>query len=904
MKIKKTKKIIGGIFRVLGVVMITIITLSLITAVAMFIRYRDTLSLNNDRAKTIVSNSTENTFKQRGATNIFDKNGELLTEIKIRDYEYVDYEHISQQAKDVFISAEDRRFYEHKGIDVKGLSRAGLAYVRNRGEITQGGSTITQQLVKNVFLSHEQTASRKLQEIFIAYRLEQKYSKQDIMEFYLNNIYFGRGVYGIQTASQFYFDKDASELTIEEGVVLAALTNNPTVFDPIDNKETAKGRHHRIFYMMLENEKISESEYNRLINSDIEVTISDDSESEQINENLLDTQDFVSTYVIHNATEEIMKKNGFVMRYLFSTEDAENTYKKNYNEMYKRVREQVMSGGYNIYTTIDMEKQRELQRTIDNELSRYSNEELENGIFALQSSVATIDNNTGEIVAVVGGRTGSSSQNVFNRSFQGARQPGSATKPILVYAPSFDLGYIPQMRVKDEPINNGPSNYDNRYRGYVTISDAIKYSYNTIPYKIMEDLGGDVLMSKLGDMEFSHLSYWDKNPITSVGGFHNGTTSPEMASAFATLANEGRYRTANGIYKIEDLTGETIYSRPSGRGKQIYSKGSAYITTQELMRVTNERGGTAYGTTVNGFESAGKTGTTSNYRDSWFVGYTPEYTTSVWVGYDIPRTLNRNERNIAKNLWKIYMNAIHNNELEKREFEINDEVIEMYLNPSSYEVSTEKRGGWVSTLLPTSYINKINSDMLERQERLEKERRERELAEKRERERLDRVFREEVAKDIKGSGKALSKELKDQETAKNMFSELERFRVTDEYTFNRGITLKDNVEKFISDNVEYEKLRLELLIKTNREGNRITNEINTIRRNLELEKERLEKERLEEERKLEEKRLEEKRLEEKRLEEERLEKERLEEDNNNTENNTEDENNSEREDVKEEDKEE
>lgn len=640
----------------IGILTFFMVLLLVVTIGAVFfiVNYGDDIAALKNEAINIVRDIDTTTFRSREESRIYGSNGELISTIREREYEYVEYDQLGRNIVNSFIAVEDLRYYEHDGVDLKSIARAGLEYIRNRGEITQGGSTITQQLAKNVFLTHEQTIDRKITEIFIALELEDMYSKREILEFYLNNIYFGRGAYGVQTAAKTYFSKDISELSIAEAALLTALTNNPTLYDPIESPDQATQRRNTVIAVMRENGFISEADYRNARYSELGINLNTVTREEQ---GLLSVNSYPVTFAVHSAAEELMRRDGFEFRYWFDEEIERREYDEKYTEKYNEYRNKINSGGYHIYTTIDMEKQNLLQETVDSSLRRYSTATRDDGIYRLQGSAVTIDNQTGDLLAIVGGRSQDDVESVYNRAYQAYRQPGSAIKPILVYTPAFEKGLTPRTRMEDAEIENGPQNYDGRYRGMVTISDAIKHSYNTIPYNIAEMYGPRALLQYLADMEFSKLDPKDNVLATSIGGFTYGSNTLEMSSAYATIARAGMYVRPTGIERIETALGELLYEN-SRAEKEVYDFIATETMTRELRRVVEERGGTGYGVGVRGVPSAGKTGTTDQYRDVWFVGYTPYYTTGVWVGEDTPVPLGSARRG-PRDIWRVYMNRLH-----------------------------------------------------------------------------------------------------------------------------------------------------------------------------------------------------------------------------------------------------
>ena len=408
-----------------------------------------------------------------------------------KDVYYLTDNEIPYLVKAAIVSVEDKKFYSHDGVDYKAVFRALWALIKNKGEITQGGSTVTQQLAKNIFLTQEVTFERKLKEVFIARELEKTYTKDQILEFYINNIYFANGFYGIEAAAQGYFNKTAAELTLSEIAYLCAIPNNPSDYNPFIYPENTLDRRDRILDQMFENENIDLAMLNEALNEEIELN------SVTNNKN-----NYVETYVRHCAITELMKQSGFDIKYSFDSDEEEEKYDSLYNELYKEYSSKLYTGGYRIYTSIDMDAQENLQNSIDERLEQYT-ETNDEGIFKMQSSGVCIDNSSGYVVAIVGGRSQDYSGYTLNRAFQSFRQPGSSIKPILVYTPIFEMGYTPDDTVVDEKIEDGPQNAGGGYLGEITIRQAVTYSTNTVAWKLFDILTPQRGIEFLNEMNFS-----------------------------------------------------------------------------------------------------------------------------------------------------------------------------------------------------------------------------------------------------------------------------------------------------------------------------------------------------------------------------------------------------------------
>lgn len=600
-------------------------------------------------AKELVQQSSKETFKATETSLVYDKDGKLIKTIKgDKEVYYLDYKDIPREFVDAMVSIEDKKFYEHKGIDVKANIRAavGVLFHKSYG----GGSTITQQLSRNVFLTTMFSYERKFKEIFISLELEKKYTKDELMEFYLNNIYFANGYYGIQAASKGYFHKDVKKLSLSQIATLCAIPNSPTMYNPREHLENTLVRRNRILENMLEDGKITQIEYQKAI-----------SEKIVIKNSKTTIHNYVETFIYDSATKALMKQEGFKFRYRFKTKEERETYMEGYNEVYEQCQKRLKTAGYRIYTSIDMEKQKLLQDTVNNCLQDFT-EKNEDGVYTLQSGAVCIDNETGRVVAIVGGREQEDiSGYTLNRGFQAYRQPGSTIKPILVYIPAFEkLGYNPDSILSDEKIEGGPRNAGDSYWGSISLRQAVERSKNVPVWKLYEELTPEVGMNYLKEMRFSKLMPEDyHNMATCLGGFNIGVSVLEMASAYATIENDGVYRDPTCIVKILNSEGETII-RDRIDTKLVYSGNAARMMTNVLEGVLRSGGTAANIGGIYNMDSAGKTGTTNEDKDGWFCGYTPYYTTAVWVGYDQPRTVSSlwGLSNPAR-IWKQYMSELH-----------------------------------------------------------------------------------------------------------------------------------------------------------------------------------------------------------------------------------------------------
>ena len=589
-------------------------------------------------------------FSMLSDTVIYDKDGKQIGLINAGHYQYMDINHISMNLQNGYIAQEDRRFKNHNGVDWIATFRAGLALIKHGGEVTQGGSTITQQVIKNTYLTQERTFTRKIVEILLAPELEKKYSKADIIEFYCNTNFYGHRCYGVEAASLYYFGKHAEDLAPEEAAVLIGISNSPSAYDPVSHPDASKNKRDDVLKSMNEVGYLSNEDYEKAVSSPLKIV---QKETEGTDEN------YQSSYAIHCAALELMKMDGFEFQYTFDNKEDYTLYSERYTAAYSEQSDRIRAGGFQIYTSLDSGLQAVLQTQIDASLSGFT-ELQENGKFALQGAGVIVDNKTNYVTAIVGGR---GADDPFNRAYLSARQPGSTIKPLIDYGPAFDTGeYYPTRMVNDHKWEKGPSNSGRRYFGNVTVREALNRSLNTVAWQILEDIGIDFGLSYLGEMEFQKLSYVDNQvPSLSIGGFTNGVRVVDMAKGYSTLANGGVYNDRTCIVKILHEKEGELTKDMTPFAKQVYRSDSAFMLTDVLKGTFTSPYGTGRGLGLeNDMPAAGKTGTTNSSKDTWFCGYTPYYTAAVWVGYDIPRNMpGIYGATYAGKIWKNVMDEIH-----------------------------------------------------------------------------------------------------------------------------------------------------------------------------------------------------------------------------------------------------
>ncbi len=666
----KKKKGKRGVLKTAGrsIKLLLFLTILLLVGV-LYLRYGRDVTTMYQEAKLLVKLSSNDTFRQTETSIIYDVEGNELKSLSgEKKVFYVDYKDIPQYFIDAMVSVEDRKFFKHKGIDAEGVGRAFVALIEHKGDITQGGSTITQQLAKNIFLTNELTWKRKVKEAFVSLELEKKYDKTKIMEFYLNNIYFSNGYYGIDAASKGYFQKELSDLSLSQVAFLCAIPNNPSYYDPVTNMEHTISRRNKILHDMLGEGYINELDYTRGTEEEI---VLDPKVEEHIN--------YVETYVFYSATRALMKANGFEFESGFANDYEKEAYEESYKTTYDEWYRTLFTGGYRIHTSIDVGVQEQLQESLDKGLADYE-EKNDDGVYAFQGAATCINNESGMVCAVVGGRTQEEVKGyTLNRAFQSPRQPGSSIKPLNVYTPAFELGYSPEKKINVLDDNG-------KVKNTMEIKRAVAKSNNGVAKQIYKDLTPGRCMSYIKKMEFKFLVKSDESvEAGALGGFAYGTTTEEMAAAYFALENDGQYKAPTCITSITDSAGNVLFEN-SGETKTVYDKNATRMMTSVLQGVLKD-GGTAEGFGLKDMHCAGKTGTTNKNYDGWFCGFTPYYTTAVWVGYDMPRELKELAGNTYPvKIWNAFMTGLHS-ELEDADFA---EFVDTYREKETTEEESEE----------------------------------------------------------------------------------------------------------------------------------------------------------------------------------------------------------------------
>lgn len=702
-----------GILNVLLIILIGGIFVGTIIAIKVYPMYQEA----STTAYTKLASLKDSNFRMLGNTKIYDKNDKIIGEINAGDYKYVPINKVSPFIQNGYIATEDRRFTEHIGIDVQSLARAGLSLIKHNGEITQGGSTITQQVIKNNLLSQEQSYSRKLVEILIAPKIEQEYSKAKIMEFYVNTNYYGNGCYGIETASRFYFNKHCKDLTLAEAAMLCGVSNSPNNYNPIKSMKLATEKEHQVLKNMLHEDYISQDEYDKALEQEIRVRATVDE---------YDNDNYMISYALYSTALELMKKDGFKFKYIFSSSEEQSKYAEEYSKAYAEKASLLRAGGYKIHTSFDTKLQAKLQRSIDKSLRGYT-EKQKNKKYALQSSGVCIDNQTGYIVAMVGGR---GEKDEFNRAFLSTRQPGSSIKPLLVYAPSINDGVItPSSVYTDKKVyarpndtsSYSPSNSGGGFRGDMPIREALARSINTIAFQLYQDTTPQIAMSYLDKMQFTTLSSVDNHALSlCLGGFTNGVRIVDLAKGYATLPMGGKYTTRTCIrYVDHEVKGKVLDdTNLEDTESEVFTPDTAFMMCDMMQGTLKEDYGTAHRIYNKNMIAGGKTGTTSSNKDAWFSGFSKYYTTTVWVGYDTPRVMEgMYGGTVPAEIWSKFMTGIKKN-MTKADFDKPDTIALRKAHGTSYAgknlklVKMGKHTWYETRKLGTEWYSKINDYML------------------------------------------------------------------------------------------------------------------------------------------------------------------------------------------------
>ena len=548
---------------------------------------------------------------------LYDANSKIFSEEYTEWSQPLALEEIPEIAKQLFIYSEDERFYQHIGFDVSAIARALIANTSEQS-IQQGGSTITQQLVRMRYLTPDKTYERKLMELFYAYEIEKSYSKDEIFEMYLNEMYFSNQVYGIGAAATYYFNRPLPKLSIAEIAFISAIPNNPSLYDPVVHFENTKNRQERLIDKLTEHGAITVDEADTYKNEPIQLNI----------KQKVQQYPSYSTFVLQELKWLIAEQSGYREKIDTTSDKLEKELL--HVELQKKM-DEILRQGVHIYTALQPHKQRQDEAAINRILPDTD----------LQASATIIDNETREVISIFGGKD--YKKHDLHRAFQSPRQPGSAFKAISVFAPYFEETSATRYSI----VNGGPycvgnfcpDNYGRIWYSNLTLETAFKNSINTSALRLFEAVGVDTAFSYINRFNFKSISEKDRTSAAALGGLTYGVTSLEMADAYTSFI-DGYYVPVHSIRKVTDLTGETLFSWQNKR-EEMWSA----TTTKTMRSLLNETVNTGTGRGL--YSSSGyigaKTGTTNDFKDYWVAGLTDDYTAAVWIGYDQPRSMEAAE---------------------------------------------------------------------------------------------------------------------------------------------------------------------------------------------------------------------------------------------------------------------
>lgn len=562
-----------------------------------------------------------------------------------------------------FIAIEDKRFFEHGGVDFLRTGKATLNYIFGKNKSRYGGSTITQQLIKNLTGDNESTPKRKIEEILRALSLEAKLSKNEILEAYLNVVYLSNNSYGVRTGAKTYFDKELEDLTLAECASLAAIVKSPTRYNPYSNLNNNLQRQRVVLKEMLNQGMISADEYYEALEERLDIN---ENISTEVNSGIYS---WYTEALINDVSTDLAKKKGI---------------------SFDAAREKLLRGGYNIYSTVDPK----LQETLEDVYSGYAKYILpENGKYP-ESACVIIDPKTSDVLAIVGGKGKKSANMLFNRATQAKRPPGSVIKPLSAYAPAIEKGIINYSTIiEDLPLkieNNAawPKNSPDKYRGNVPIYFALERSINTVAAKVVERLGIKNSINFLNSLLVSVDKNDNNLSSLALGQLSNGETLLNITNAYSIFANGGYISRPKTYLYVTDNYGNVVLENETNINRVI-SPQTSQIMTKMLQNVVAE--GTAKGVRISNenIDIAGKTGTSSNNEDRWFIGFTPDYVCGVWTGFDTPKAINTSV-NPSCSLFSAIFEKIYSNKDEISKFSLLDSISEEEICTKSGKKATEQ----------------------------------------------------------------------------------------------------------------------------------------------------------------------------------------------------------------------
>jgi len=602
---KKTHLKSSGLGTILLVIILCVVLLAFIAgSITFYVIFKDLPSI-----------AALKDYRPSIATRVYAENNELIDEFFLEDRKLIKLPDVPRVVIEAFVAAEDARFYQHTGFDFLSMVRAFLKNVE-AGRIVQGGSTITQQVAKSLYLSSERSYARKIREAILAYKIDKYLTKDEIMNLYLNHIYLGHGTYGIEAASEGYFGKSAKYLTLPEASLLAGLPKAPSTYSPFLHFDKARQRQVYVLDRMIEDGYITTEEKARALATHIKLKS-------------IRPKEKIAPYFVENVRRYVLEKYG-----------SDVLYKE----------------GLEIYTTLNIDMQKAAVEAVERGLKELeAREKYEKG--TVQGALFSMDVKTGEIKAMVGGRDFKKSE--FNRATQARRQPGSAFKP-FIYTAAFDKGLTPSTRIMDAPIMyqdrsspDGfwrPKNFDGKFNGPTTLRTALVQSRNIITIKLLQEIGVDYAAAYATNMGIT--SPLSKNLTMALGT--STVTLQEMVTAYNVMANQGKRVRPFFIKKIIDRTGH-VFEENQEKSEQVIDPRIAFMTSYVMQDVVES--GTGRRVKSIGRPVGGKTGTTDDMRDAWFIGFSPSLIAGVWVGFDQERTLGKQEQGgrAAAPIWLYFM---------------------------------------------------------------------------------------------------------------------------------------------------------------------------------------------------------------------------------------------------------
>lgn len=571
---------------------------------------------------------------------VLDSTGNVIAVLgESRIQEYVKLEDIPKNLVNAYVSIEDKNFYKHNGINVKRTAGAVASYVFNGGSSSFGGSTITQQLVKNITGDNETKISRKVQEWDRAIKTELVLSKDEILETYLNIIYVGPNIYGVEKGAEYYFNKKVSELDLAECAFLAGINNSPNSYNPFgknDNSEKIKSRTTTVLNVMLEQGYISNESY--------DLAVSELQSGLKFNKGKLEPKgDAIYSYMVDATISEVIND-------LENKKGMSTNFATNY----------LYFSGLKIYSTQNSDIQREIEKECEKNKYMIKSAQYENT--TAQAAMVVMNHNNGQVMGCVGGLGKKTVSRGFNRATQALRQTGSAIKPIAVLGPALEEKIITPVTIYDDTKTVFAEGYSpddcEKELGEITVRRAVESSQNIPFVKIMEQLTPEKSIKYMEKEGIANLTDGDKNLGLALGGLEKGSSPLEMASAYACIANGGNYIEPTFYTKVENSKGKIIL-KSKQKSRKVYSEDTAYVLKELLTEPVNGENGTARTCKIDGMEVAAKTGTTNDNYDKWLCGFTKYYTAVTWFGYDVNEPINEGANSMANQIWGNVMREIH-----------------------------------------------------------------------------------------------------------------------------------------------------------------------------------------------------------------------------------------------------